>query len=281
MTDLIVRCENLIKIYNEGEVAVVALQGLDFTMQQGEFVSILGKSGSGKSTLLKVLAGFETASAGRVDVAGSDLTDITQRELVSHYRTKVGFLWQDFGRNLLPYLKVSANIELPMLMAGVRPRERKRRVGELLEATGLRSKAHARVATMSGGEQQRLAMCVALAAEPRLLLADEPTGELDTQTSLEIYELLRRLCEERGLTVAVVTHDVVLAHRTDRVVRLRDGRMATEDRVERIEVGRDGSIRLPRDWLVEAGIEDVAEAWFESGGIVLRRDPLRREDGDG
>ena len=280
MSDTIVRCENLIKIYNEGEVAVVALQGLDFTMQQGEFVSILGKSGSGKSTLLKILAGFETASAGRVDVAGSDLTDITQRQLVSHYRTKVGFLWQDFGRNLLPYLKVTANIELPMLMAGVRPRERRRRVGELLEATGLRSKAHARVATMSGGEQQRLALCVALAAEPRLLLADEPTGELDTQTSLEIYELLRRLCGERGLTVAVVTHDVVLAHRTDRVVRLRDGRMATEDRVERIDVAQDGTIKLPRDWLVEAGIEDVAEAWFETGGIVLRRDPLRREDGD-
>ncbi len=280
MSEPIVRCENLIKIYNEGEVAVVALQGLDFTMQQGEFVSILGKSGSGKSTLLKILAGFETASAGRVDVAGSDLTDITQRQLVSHYRTKVGFLWQDFGRNLLPYLKVTANIELPMLMAGVRPRERRHRVVELLEATGLRSKAHARVATMSGGEQQRLALCVALAAEPRLLLADEPTGELDTQTSLEIYDLLRRLCVERGLTVAVVTHDVVLAHRTDRVVRLRDGRMATEDRVERIAVGPDGSIELPRDWLVEAGIEDVAEAWFESGGIVLRRDPLRREDGD-
>lgn len=184
MSDDIVRCENLIKIYNEGEVAVVALQGLDFTVRKGEFISILGKSGSGKSTLLKILAGFETASAGRVDVAGSDLTDITQRELVAHYRTKVGFLWQDFGRNLLPYLKVRANVELPMLMAGIRPRERKQRVNDLLAATGLRSKAHARVDTMSGGEQQRLALCVALAAEPHLLLADEPTGELDTQTSL-------------------------------------------------------------------------------------------------
>jgi ABC-type lipoprotein export system ATPase subunit len=280
MSSRIVDCENLIKIYNEGEVAVVALQGLDFSMQEGEFISILGKSGSGKSTLLKILAGFETASAGKVDVAGSDLTDITQRELVSHYRTKVGFLWQDYGRNLLPYIKARANIELPMLMAGVRPRERKRRVDDLLEATGLRSRAHARVETMSGGEQQRLALCVALAAEPRLLLADEPTGELDTRTSLEIYALLRSMCEDRGLSVVVVTHDVVLAHRTDRVVRLRDGRMATDDRVERLPVRPDGSIQLPRDWLVESGISDIAEAWYQSNGIMIRRDPLRRDGED-
>lgn len=278
MAERIITCNNLIKIYNENDVSVVALQGLDFTMDRGEFVSILGKSGSGKSTLLKILAGFETVSAGAVDVAGSDLTDISQRELVSHYRTKVGFLWQDYGRNILPYLKVSANVELPMLMAGVRPRERRRRLLRLLEATGLRSKMHAKVETMSGGEQQRLALCVALAAEPQLLLADEPTGELDTQTSLEIYELLRSMCREDGLSVLVVTHDVVLAQRTDRIVRLQDGRMAAENRVERLVVRPDGSVAIPRDWLVEAGIGEIAEAWYQSTGIVLRPDPLHRKE---
>ncbi|MEN8235708.1 MAG: ABC transporter ATP-binding protein, partial [Actinomycetota bacterium] len=199
----VVHTENLIKIHKQGNLEVVALQGLDFMMEQGEFVSIVGKSGAGKSTLLTILAGFERPSAGRVTVAERDLTDVTPKDLAHYYRREVGFVWQDFTRNLVPYLKARANVELPMLLAGVGRRKRKKRALALLEAVGLRNKAYAKVHTLSGGEQQRLALCVALALGPKLLLADEPTGELDTETSLEMYELLRGLSHEGGLSVLV------------------------------------------------------------------------------
>ena len=268
----IIECDNLIKIHKQGNLEVVALQGLDFAMDKGEFISIVGKSGAGKSTLLQILAGLETPSAGRVEVAGADLSDLTARQRVAYYRRGVGFLWQDFTRNLLPYLKTLNNIELPMLLAGVPTRKRKKRAMALLEAVGLRSSAYAKVNTLSGGEQQRLALCVALALGPQLLLADEPTGELDTETSLGIYELLRRMAHEGGLSVLVVTHDVALAQRTDRVVRLADGRMATQGRFETHEllaVDRRGMIQIPRDLLIEAGIEDRVSARVVDEGILL------------
>ncbi|MDJ0665164.1 MAG: ABC transporter ATP-binding protein [Acidimicrobiia bacterium] len=277
----IIECENLIKIHKQGNLEVVALQGLDFTMDRGEFISIVGKSGAGKSTLLQILAGLEIPSAGRVEVAGNDLTDLTPNQRVSYYRRGVGFLWQDFTRNLLPYLKAIQNIELPMLLAGVPTRRRKKRSLALLEAVGLRSSAYAKVHTMSGGEQQRLALCVALSLGPHLLLADEPTGELDTETSLSIYELLRRMSHDGGLSVLVVTHDVALAQRTDRIVRLADGRMATQGRFETHEllaVDRRGMVQVPRELLLEAGIEDELTARLVEGGILL--EPSGGEDGD-
>lgn len=272
----IIDCENLIKIHKQGNMEVVALQGLDFRMNEGEFVAVVGKSGAGKSTLLKILAGLEAPSAGAVEVAGLDLTEVSSRDLVRHYRSDVGFLWQDFTRNLLPYLKAIANVELPMLLAGVARKTRRSRALALLEATGMRDHAYARVGTLSGGEQQRLALCVALAMAPQLLLADEPTGELDTVTSLEIYELLRRLCAEAGLSVLVVTHDVALAQRTDRVVRLADGRMLTERKlgaaVETLAVDSAGSVRIPRDLLLAAGIRDRLQAELVDEGILLRKE---------
>jgi len=277
----IIECENLIKIHKQGNLEVVALQGLDFAMEKGEFISIVGKSGAGKSTLLQILAGLEFPSAGRVEVAGTDLTDLTAKERLSYYRRGVGFLWQDFTRNLLPYLKAVQNIELPMLLAGVPTRRRKKRALALLEAVGLRSSAYAKVHTMSGGEQQRLALCVALSLGPQLLLADEPTGELDTETSLSIYDLLRRLSHDGGLSVLVVTHDVALAQRTDRVVRLADGRMATQGRFETHEllaVDRRGMVQIPRELLIEAGIDDQLTARLVDGGIML--EPSGGEDGD-
>lgn len=277
----IIECDNLIKIHKQGNLEVVALQGLDFAMEKGEFISIVGKSGAGKSTLLQILAGLETPSAGRVEVAGTDLTDLEPKQRIDYYRRGVGFLWQDFTRNLVPYLKAMQNIELPMLLAGVPTRRRKKRALALLEATGLRSNAYSKVHNMSGGEQQRLALCVALALGPRLLLADEPTGELDTETSLGIYELLRRMSHEGGLSVLVVTHDVALAQRTDRVVRLADGRMATQGRFETGEllaVDRRGMVQIPRELLIEAGVDDEVTARLVDEGILL--EPVGDDDGD-
>ena len=271
----IIECENLIKIHKQGALEVVALQGLDFAMQQGEFISIVGRSGAGKSTLLKILAGLESPSAGKVSVADTDLADIAQSSLVDHYRTNVGFLWQDFTRNLLPYINAIQNVELPMLLAGVGAKKRRSRAFELLDATGLRSRAFAKVHTMSGGEQQRLALCAALSLGPQLLLADEPTGELDTETSLEIYELLRMMSHDGGLSVLVVTHDVALAGRTDRVVRLVDGRMATQGirgSSKLRAVDARGAVVLPRDMLLEAGIEDMAKVRLVDEGILIQRE---------
>jgi ABC-type lipoprotein export system ATPase subunit len=277
----IIECVNLIKIHKQGNLEVVALQGLDFSMKKGDFISIVGKSGAGKSTLLQILAGLETPSAGQVEVAGVDLTDLTSKQRVNYYRRGVGFLWQDFTRNLLPYLKAIQNIELPMLLAGVPTRRRRKRAMALLEAVGLRSSAYSRIHTMSGGEQQRLALCVALSLGPQLLLADEPTGELDTGTSLGIYELLRRMSHEGGLSVLVVTHDVALAQRTDRVVRLADGRMATQGRFETHEllaIDRRGMIQIPRELLIAAGIDNQVQARVVDEGILL--EPSGGDDGD-
>jgi ABC-type lipoprotein export system ATPase subunit len=272
MNPAIVDCQNLIKIHKQGNLEVVALHGLDFTMERGEFISVVAVSLKNKSTLLRILAGLDLPSAGRVSVADVSLTDINQRDLTTHYRRRVGFLWQDFNRNLLPYLKVRQNIELPMLLAGIGGRERKKRAGDLLEATGLQNLAHATIRTMSGGQQQRLALCVALAGEPELLLADEPTGELDTETSLEIYELLRTLNRE-GLSILVVTHDAVLAKRSDRVVRLADGRLAPQGVGEEYHVAVDerGAVALPRDLLLAAGVERTASAKLTPEGILIER----------
>ena len=272
MTEAIVDCRSLIKIHKQGNLEVVALHGLDFAMERGEFISVVGKSGAGKSTLLRILAGLDLPSAGKVDVAGVSLTDISPKDLTKHYRRRVGFLWQDYSRNLLPYLTVVQNVELPMLLAGVGGKDRKSRARDLLEATGLENQTYSRIATMSGGQQQRLAMCVALAGDPDLLLADEPTGELDTETSLEIYELLRRLNHD-GLSIMVVTHDVALAKRTDRVVRLADGKMVAEGQGAEYSVTFDagGAVTLPRDLLLAAGVEREATAKLTDDGILIER----------
>ncbi len=272
MSQAIVDCRNLIKIHKQGNLEVVALHGLDFTMERGEFTSMVGRSGAGKSTLLRILAGLDSPSAGKVTVADVSLTDLNQRGLTKHYRRRVGFLWQDFSRNLLPYLKAKQNVELPMLLAGMGGRERKRRAAALLEATGLQNLAHAAIHTMSGGQQQRLALCVALAGEPELLLADEPTGELDTETSLGIYELLRGLNHE-GLSILVVTHDVVLAKRSDRLVRLTDGRLASQGAGEEYPVTVDstGAVKLPRDLLLATGVDGPATAKLTPEGILIER----------
>lgn len=271
----LVRCENVIKIHKQGALEAVALQGLDLEVGRGEFVAIVGRSGAGKSSLLQVLGGMDRPSAGKVVVSGLEVSQAVGADLLTHFRRNVGFLWQDFTRNLVPYLKAIQNVELPMLLAGVARRRRRRRAEALLEVVGLRNQTWARINTLSGGEQQRLALCVALSLGPRLLLADEPTGELDTERSLQVYELLRRLCSEGGLTVIAVTHDVTLASRADRVLHLQDGRFRLDRRIRAkriVDIEYDGRVVLPRELLAEAMMHDQAVAEVTDEGIVLRRE---------
>jgi len=280
LTAPIVECQNLIKIHKQGNLEVVALQGLDLTVEQGEFVLVVGASGAGKSTLLTILAGFERPSAGKAFVVERDLSDISRKELTRYYRRDVGFVWQDFTRNLVPYLKVIQNVELPLLLGGISGRKRRKRAMDLLEAVGMRGKAHAPIHTMSGGEQQRLALCVALAPGPKLLLADELTGELDTETTLEIFELLHQLSHEGGLSILVVTHDVAIAQRTDRVVRIADGRIATQSRrgsSELVAIDRRGMVQLPRDLLMESGVSDHVRVKVVPEGLLLEREEVQDE----
>ena len=275
MSEVIVKVENVIKIHKQGALEVVALQGLDFEVRKGEFVAIIGRSGSGKSSLLQIIGGMDKPSAGRVSVSGMDLTSPLGADILTHFRRNVGFLWQDFTRNLVPYLKAKANVELPMLLAGVRSKRRRRRADALLEVTDLRNRTYSKVNVLSGGEQQRLALCVALSLGPRLLLADEPTGELDTERSLQVYDLLRRLCNEGGLTVVAVTHDVALASRADRVMHLQDGAFRTDvgARHKRaVDIAKDGTIQIPTELLAEGMMGDTAVAEVVHEGILLNRD---------
>lgn len=231
-----IACEGLVKIYRVAEREVVALQGLELTVEAGEMLGIVGPSGAGKSTLLNVIGGLDRPSAGRVLVEGENLAELSDAALDRHRRERTGFVWQMPGRNLIPYLTARENVELPLVVARRPARERRQRSAELLEAVGLADRADHVPAQLSGGEQQRVAIAVALANRPRLLLADEPTGELDSATARTVYETLQRLNDAFGLTTLIVTHDPHVAPMVDRVVSIRDGRVSTETvRVERGE----------------------------------------------
>jgi len=224
----LVVCENLVKIYKIADLEIVALQGLDLTVDRGELMAIVGASGSGKSTLLNILGGLDQPSAGKVWVDNQDLLKLTGRALNRYRRDKVGFIWQQTGRNLIPYLTAQENVELPMIVAG-RPRlERHKWASELLESVELSDRRHHKLAQLSGGQQQRVAIAVALANRPILLLADEPTGEVDSTTAATIFEAFRRLNEHFGLTTIIVTHDPRIATQVNRVVAIRDGKTSTE-----------------------------------------------------
>ncbi|HUX76787.1 MAG TPA: ABC transporter ATP-binding protein [Anaerolineae bacterium] len=221
-------CDNLVKIYKIADLESVALQGLDLVVAPGELLGIVGPSGSGKSTLMNILGGIDRPSAGRVWVDGQDLLKMSDAALNRYRRSKVGFVWQQGSRNLVPYLSALENVELPMTLAGQAGPPKRQRAQELLEAVGLAERRHHRLAQMSGGEQQRVAIAVALANNPILLLADEPTGEVDSVTALTIYQTFQRLNREHGLTTLIVSHDPGIARHMDRVVAIRDGKTATE-----------------------------------------------------
>lgn len=220
-----IHCENLVKIYKVADLEVVALQGLDLQIEQGELTAIIGNSGSGKSTLLNMLGGLDRPSAGSLHVDGKDLLKFTERDLVKYKRETVGFVWQNNARNLIPYLTALENIELPILLQGRRKRDR---ALELLEAVGLSHRRKNKLSQLSGGEQQRVAIAIALANRPKLLLADEPTGSVDTKMANQILDLFRELNRSFGLTVVIVTHDPELAKKVDRVIAIRDGKTSSE-----------------------------------------------------
>ncbi len=221
-------CDNLVKIHKIADLEVVALQGLDLEVKQGELLGIVGASGSGKSTLLNILGGLDRPSAGRVIVGGRDLLKLSNTALTTYRRTQVGFVWQQGARNVIPYLSSAANVELPMILAGRAGGAAKKRAFELLDAVGLANRRNHYLGQLSGGEQQRVAIAVALANAPTLLLADEPTGELDSSTALAIYQVFRDLCLKYGVTTLIVSHDPKIARHVDRVVAIRDGKLAGE-----------------------------------------------------
>lgn len=218
-------CDNLVKIYKVADIEVVALQGLDLMVEKGEFMAIIGNSGSGKSTLLNILGGLDRPSAGKVFVDGKDLLKLTDKQLVKYKRETVGFVWQNHARNLIPYLTALENVELPMLLTG---RARRERALELLDMVGLSHRRNYKLEQLSGGEQQRVAIAIALANNPKLLLADEPTGAVDTKTASQILDVFRKINNALGVTIIIVTHDRQIARKVDRVVAIRDGRTSSE-----------------------------------------------------
>lgn len=220
-----IQADSLVKIYKTKETEVLALQGLDLTVEEGELTALIGNSGSGKSTFLNMIGGLDRPSAGSLVVAGKNLFALSERELVAYKRDTVGFVWQNNGRNLLPYLTALENIMLPMRF--LRGRRKRERALELLELVGLSSKRRSLMNTLSGGEQQRVAIAIALANSPRLLLADEPTGSVDSGTADYIFQIFTEL-NKQGQTILIVTHDVALSKKVRRVVAIRDGKISSE-----------------------------------------------------
>lgn len=244
MSEPFILCDGLVKIYKIAGLEQVALRELNLSVQPGELMAIVGASGSGKTTLMNILGGLDRPSAGRVLVGGKDLLRMSDRDLNRYRREQVGFVWQQSTRNLIPYLNAIENVMLPMTIAGKMRRSR-RRAAELLALVGLASRMHHRLSELSGGEQQRVAIAVGLANDPPLLLADEPTGEVDTATAALIYDTFRTLTREMGVTTIIVSHDPGVARQVDRVVAIRDGMLASE-------TVRQPIVRTP-EWLAENG----------------------------
>lgn len=292
----IIGCENLIKIYKTEDIEVVALQGLDLTVTEGEMMAIIGNSGSGKSTLLNMIGGLDKPTAGKLFVDGKDLFKLTEKQMVIYKRETVGFVWQNNARNLIPYLSAKENIDLVLKLNS--PKKKNRNSMELLEMVGMAHRKDSVLAQLSGGEQQRIAIAIALSANPRILLADEPTGSVDTKTSAQILDLFRKVNQEMNITVVIVTHDRSVARKVDRVVSIRDGRTSSEmirkisyaDELAQIASGisiendgdeethieyavldRTGRLQLPAEYLAQLNIKgsNKMRVEMESGRIVL------------
>ncbi len=263
----LISCEGLVRIYKRKGVEVVALQGLDLHVGNGELIAIVGASGSGKSTLLNILSGLDSPSAGRAIVAGHDLLAMGRAERRQYRLKTCGFVWQRSSDNLLPYLSAAENVDLPQRLAGRGRAERRERSESLLEQLHIDDTATRRPSQMSGGQQQRLAIAVALANEPQVLFCDEPTGELDTAESHEVYRALQQVNETNGTTVVVVTHDPAVTAEVRRTVAIRDGRTASETlrRAPGVEgehivaeefavLDRAGRLQLPADFVSALGL---------------------------
>jgi predicted ABC-type transport system involved in lysophospholipase L1 biosynthesis ATPase subunit len=224
MSDPLIRAAGLTKTYGSGPTAVTALAGVDLSVSGGERVAVVGKSGSGKSTLMNLLGGLDVPSAGALSVGGRDLAALSRRQLAEYRLTSVGFVFQSF--HLLPGKTALENVELPLVLAGRPPRERQAEARDLLDAVEMGHRTGHVPSQLSGGERQRVAVARALANRPRLVLADEPTGNLDSASAATVMDLLLARVRDRGVTLVLVTHDEDLAARSaDRVVRMRDGRI--------------------------------------------------------
>ena len=294
--EYIIECDNLVKIYKTDETEVMALQGLDCKVRRGELMAIIGNSGSGKSTFLNMIGGLDRPTAGRLYVDGMDLFRMSERELVDYKRSKVGFVWQNNARNLIPYLPAWQNVQMPMLLT--KRQDGKERAEKLLELVGMGHKRHSRLSELSGGEQQRVAIAIALANEPDILLADEPTGSVDPQTAAYIFDTFKRLNTELGLTIVIVTHDLSVADKVSRVVSIRDGKISSErimktDYAGRLEsvgalddtageahftsheefaiLDRNGRVQIPPEFLSAMGAEgNRVKLSLEDGQVVIR-----------
>jgi ABC-type lipoprotein export system ATPase subunit len=293
--DALVVCDRLVRIYAADGIEVQALQGLDLLINEGELTAMVGASGSGKSTLMNILAGLDSPTAGNVKVAGHDLATMSAGERLRYRRGVVGFIWQQTSRNLLPYLTASQNVALPMRLAGAGRRARISRAAELLGALGVAHCADRRPDQMSGGEQQRTAIATALANDPALLLADEPTGELDSATAMDVFGALQTANSELGATVLVVTHDPAVSSQVHRTVAIADGRTSTETlrhsaadhAVEYAVLDRAGRLQLPLEMIEPLGMRDRVRleaepdhigVWPDTGGQRGSRRPAGSAD---
>lgn len=293
--EYIIECDNLVKIYKTDETEVMALQGLDCKVSRGELMAIIGNSGSGKSTFLNMIGGLDRPTAGRLYVDGLDLFRLNEKELVEYKRSKVGFVWQNNARNLIPYLPAWQNVQMPMLLTKGK-REGQKRALELLELVGMSHKAKSKLSEMSGGEQQRVAIAIALANDPDILLADEPTGSVDPQTATYIFDTFQRLNRELGLTIVIVTHDLSVADKVNRVVSIRDGKISSERVMKTDYAGRmadvatfntsgeqifthheefaildrNGRVQIPPEYLTAMGIEgNRVKLALEDGKVIV------------
>ena len=287
MSEDIVICENLVKIYKTKDLEVVALQGLDLSIAKGELMAIIGNSGSGKSTFLNMIGGLDRPSAGKLTVDGKNLFKLTQKELVRYKRDTVGFVWQNNARNLVPYLNSVDNICLPMTFQS--EKKRRDRALELLEMVGMSHKKDSILSQLSGGEQQRIAIAIALANNPKLLLADEPTGAVDGKTANYIMDVLRELNKSLGLTIMIVTHDRMLSKKVNRVVAIRDGKTSSEmimkqsyaDKLESVTLfdevhdeyavlDKAGRLQIPREMLEQMGVQgNKVRVEIQDGKVVI------------
>ena len=290
-------CENLVKIYKTKDIEVLALQGLDLMIEHGEVMAIIGNSGSGKSTLLNMIGGLDKPSAGKLFVAGKDLFKMQEKDLVQYKIGVVGFVWQNNARNLIPYLSALENVMMPMQFNKANKIKKKRfRAMELLELTHMSGRAGHKLSQLSGGEQQRVAIALSLANNPKLLLADEPTGSVDTKTTAMIMEMFRSINKTLGTTIVIVTHDMQISKQVQRVVAIRDGKTSSEfimrqsyaSRLQDIAgftgsmddedahqefavLDRAGRVQIPREYLDKIALEDnkIQMSMDDEGRIVL------------
>jgi len=292
-----IECENLVKIYKTKDIEVLALQGLDVRIERGEMMAIIGNSGSGKSTFLNMIGGLDRPSAGRLLVDNKNLFKMTDAELIDYKRRTVGFVWQNNARNLIPYLTAWQNVQMPMLFE--KGGRKKQRALELLELVGMSHKKNSKLTQMSGGEQQRIAIAISLANNPKLLLMDEPTGSVDAKTGAYILDMLRAINRDTGLTIVIVTHDPLLAKKVSRVVAIRDGKISSErimkqsylERLNDIDtftethevqdeyavLDRAGRLQIPRDMLEKLSITGNRMRMELSGNKIILEKPMEED----